>query len=116
MGGCGLRLGDDAGIVGEEAYELVWGMGLAQFSQIEALVTFAEALAFLIAEEGEVAEGGWGEAEEAMEINLLRNRQEQVSATDDLGDSHERVIDHHGQLIGPGSISTAEDEVSAMSR
>lgn len=49
MGGCGLRLGDDAGIVGEEADELVRGVGLAQLSQIEALVAFAEALAFLIA-------------------------------------------------------------------
>lgn len=114
MGRCGLRLGDDAGIVGEEADKLVRGVGLAQLSQIEALVTFAEALAFLIAEEGEVAEGGWGEAEEAMEVNLLGDGEEKVAPTDDFGDAHECVIDDYCQLIGPGTICTSEDEVATM--
>lgn len=100
--------------MGEEADELVRGVGLAQFSEVEALVAFAEALAFLIAEEGEVAEGGWGEAQEAMEVDLLGDGEEEVAPTDDFGDAHECVIDDYCQLIGPGAIGAAKDEVATM--
>ena len=61
-----------------------------------------------------MAERGWGEAEEAMEVDLLGNGEEKVTPADDFGDAHECVIDDYCQLIGPGAICTSEDEVATM--
>lgn len=61
-----------------------------------------------------MAEGGWGEAQEAMEVDLLGNGEEKVTTSDDFGDAHESVIDDYCQLIGPGSICTSEDEVATV--
>ena len=62
-----------------------------------------------------MAEGGWGEAEEAMEVDLLGDGEEKVATSDNLGDAHEGIIDDYCQLIGPGSIGASEDEVATMS-
>lgn len=62
-----------------------------------------------------MAEGGWGESEEAMEVDLLGDGEEKVTPADDFGDAHECVIDDYCQLIGPGAICTSEDEVATMS-
>ena len=105
---------DESSVVGKEADDIFGGVGFAKLSEVEALVALAEALALFVAKQGEMTEGGWGEAEEAMQVDLLGDGEEQVAATDDFGNAHQGVIYDYGELIGPGSIGTAEDKVTAV--
>lgn len=61
-----------------------------------------------------MAEGWRGEAQQAVEILLLGNGEEEVASSDYLGDAHERVVHDDGELVGPCAVASAEDEVAAL--
>ena len=97
-----------------EAEELLGRIALAEVPHIERGVALGEALAGSIEEEGGVAEHGRLLTEKAEEVNLLGGREEEVAATDYLGDTRQGIVNDDGELVGPGSVATAEDEVAAM--
>lgn len=109
-----LGSGSEAGEVGNEAEELLGRIALAEVPHIKRGVALGETLTGNIEEEGDVAEHGRLLAEKAEEVYLLGGREEEVAATDYLGDTRQSIVNDHGELVGPGSVTTAEDEVAAM--
>ena len=104
----------NAGEVGNAAKELLGRVMLAEFAQVESLVAFAESLPLLIAKEGEMDETGWREAEQAVEVELLRDRGEEVASAHHFGNAHECVIHDDRELVCPSAIGPAKDEVAAL--
>ena len=59
----------------------------------------------------------WGfKTEETIEIELLCSGKQEVAPPHDLGHSHQRVVDHHGKLIGPSSVCTSDYKIAAVVR
>lgn len=100
--------------ISNEAEELLGRIALAEVPHIKRGVALGEALTGSIEEEGRVAEHGRLLTKEAEEVYLLGGREEEVAATDYLGDTRQSIVNDHGELVGPGSVATAEDEVAAM--
>ena len=113
-GGDGSGGGGEADEVGEAADEGGGGVEGAQMAHFEGAVAFAEAAALGVGEEWDVAVAGWLEAEEGEEVDLLGGAEEEVVAADDLCHSHEGVVGDYGELVGPGTVGTPQDEVAAV--
>ena len=68
----------------------------AHFAERECVIALTEALACLVDKQRMVAELRLGEAQQTIEIELLRGGEEQISATDDLRYTHLGIIDDDG--------------------
>ena len=51
-----------------------------------------------------------------MEMNLLRRAQEEVATADNLRDTHQGIVHHDSQLIGPSPVAAAQDVVATGRR
>ncbi len=98
-----------AGDGGEDA---CWGdAGCAVGADACVAVAFGEAPAIGSDDEGEVAEGGEGEAEVAIEDDLCWRGWQDVIAANDVGDAHVGIVDDDGEGIG-GFIAACDNEVA----
>ncbi len=53
-------------------------------------------------------------AEGAVKFQLARGCVEQVGAAHHIGDAHQCIVHHHGQLVGEDAVSTAHHEVAGL--
>ena len=90
------------------------GAGVAEDVEGEGGVALGEALAGVVAEEGDVGEARCAVAEETVEVGLLGGGKEEVVATDYFGDAHVGIVDYDCKLVGPRAVGTPEDEVTAF--
>lgn len=81
----------------------------------EALVSFAQPYAGIVAHEGEVdVVSRRCQAELLHDIELLGCGEEKVFATHHLRDTHQGIVNGYGKLIGPCSVAPSDYEISAM--
>lgn len=78
----------EVGKVGYEAEELLGGVVAAQFLHAHGEVAFREALHPFVADERKMGVNGWCEAEQAVKVELLGCRKEQVGTSDYFCHSH----------------------------
>lgn len=81
----------------------------------EALVSFAQPYAGIVAHEGEMdVVSRRCQAELLHDIELLGCGEEQVFATYNLRDIHHGIVDGYGKLICPCAVAPSDYEISAM--
>lgn len=90
------------------------GHSSAQCVESHLRVAFRQPAPLGVANERQVDKFGWIVAEQSMKVDLLSRRVEQVAAANNFCDSHQRIVDNNGELIGPGTVGTAKHEVATL--
>ena len=110
----GGRGGEKAREVGDMAQKRLGRMDGAECIHGHGAVALGETLPGGVAEQGQVGKFGHGIAQEAVEVNLLGCGEQQVVAAHYFRDAHQGIVDYYGELIGPGAVGTAHDEVATV--
>lgn len=79
------------------------------------MLAFGEAMSMLVVYKRHMGKGGNGKTESRKEQKLACCRGEQVRATYNLVDVHQRVVNHNGKLVGEEAISASDDEIAYSS-
>ena len=92
------------------------GVGRAELGEVLSAVAFGQALAEGVAQQGNVGEFGYGVAQQFVKVNLHGRGGEQVFAAHHFGYAHQGVVNHYGELVGPGAVGALKNEVAAVAR
>ena len=106
--------GEEAEEVSHETDKFVGADLATDVFHREGVVALTEAVAIGCEEEREVRIGGRIVAEGTEEETLFVGSREEVSTTDDTGDTHKSIVDDDGEVVGIVAIGTAEDDVATV--